>query len=106
MVAPPAHQPDHTERRRHDHIPASIVAYWGGCRPGRGGNKLIDFRSLLFVTGRIDYAQGYKRYGPGNLPPLPIRPCWRHPRWSVMEIIDLVNRYGDFFYGIVAAWTF
>jgi membrane protein DedA with SNARE-associated domain len=23
-----------------------------------------------------------------------------------MEIIDLINRYGDFFYGIVAAWTF
>jgi membrane protein DedA with SNARE-associated domain len=23
-----------------------------------------------------------------------------------MEIIDLISRYGDFFYGIVAAWTF
>jgi membrane protein DedA with SNARE-associated domain len=23
-----------------------------------------------------------------------------------MDIIDLINRYGDFFYWIVAAWTF
>jgi membrane protein DedA with SNARE-associated domain len=71
----------------------------------------IILRSLLFVLGGSDYARKIEmaaclRFSAQLVAIRPCRPCRRHTRWNDMEIIDLISRYGNFFYGIVAAWTF